>query len=136
MAVLLSEGIGDTLRVSLCADPVEEVKTGIEILRSLGLRKRGIHVIACPTCARTEIDVISIATQVENRIESIDKELTVAVMGCVVNGPGEAKHADLGITGGDGKGVLFRRGEKVRVVDENDMVDVLISEIENWETVP
>jgi (E)-4-hydroxy-3-methylbut-2-enyl-diphosphate synthase len=134
MAVLISEGIGDTLRVSLCSDPVNEVKVGIEILRSFGLKKRGIHVIACPTCARTEIDVQSIAEEVEKRVYGIKKELTVAVMGCVVNGPGEAKHADLGIAGGEGKGVLFRRGEKVRVVKESEMVDVLVSEIESWES--
>jgi (E)-4-hydroxy-3-methylbut-2-enyl-diphosphate synthase len=134
MAILISEGIGDTLRVSLCSDPVNEVKAGIEILRSLGLRKGGIHVLACPTCARTEIDVQSIAEEVEKRICGINKELTVAVMGCVVNGPGEAKHADLGIAGGEGKGVLFRRGEKVRVVKESEMVDILVSEIEAWES--
>lgn len=133
MSILLSKGIGDTIRVSLSADPVEEVKAGIEILRSLGLRKSGVRVLACPTCARTQIDVQRIAQELEDRIGHLDKDITVAVMGCVVNGPGEARHADIGVAGGEGRGILFKRGEKVRVISESEMLDVLISEIEKWE---
>ena len=130
IGILLREGIGDTIRVSLCADPIEEVRTGIEILRSLELRKGGVRVIACPTCARTQIDVMKIADEVERRTTGIKKELTVAIMGCVVNGPGEARQADIGIAGGKGQGMLFRKGEEVRVVAEKDMISVLLDEIE------
>jgi len=133
ISILLNEGIGDTIRVSLSADPIEEIITGIEILKSMGLRTGGIHVIACPTCARTLIDVQSIAKEIEEKCVKIKKNITIAVMGCVVNGPGEAKHADIGIAGGDGKGVLFRRGEKVRDLSEDEMVDALLKEVEDWE---
>jgi len=132
LAILLSEGIGDTIRISLCADPIEEIRAGIEILRSLGLRKGGVRVIACPTCARMGIDVQKIANEVEKRVMGIKKDMTVAIMGCIVNGPGEAKHADIGIAGsGDGKGILFVKGEKNRIINENEMISVLIMEIEN-----
>ncbi len=133
MSILLDDGIGDTIRVSLSADPIEEIITGIEILKSMGLRTGGIRVIACPTCARTLIDVQSIAQEIEEKCVKIKKNITIAVMGCVVNGPGEAKHADIGIAGGDGKGVLFRRGEKVCDLSEDEMVDALLKEVEDWE---
>ena len=133
MSILLDEGIGDTIRVSLSADPIEEIISGIEILKSMGLRTGGIRVIACPTCARTLIDVQSIAQEIEEKCVKIKKNITIAVMGCVVNGPGEAKHADIGIAGGDGKGMLFRKGEKVRDLLEDEMVDALLKEIEDWE---
>lgn len=132
LSLLLAMGIGDTIRVSLCGDPVEEVRVGLEILRSLGLRDGGLRVIACPTCARTEIDVQKIAEEIEIRTQDIDKEITVAIMGCVVNGPGEAKHADIGIAGGKGKGVLFKKGEKVKTINESEMIDALIDEIQKW----
>lgn len=133
MSILLDEGIGDTIRVSLSADPVEEVKAGIEILRSLNLRKRGIRIVACPTCARTEINVQDIAQKLEDKLANVKKEITIAIMGCVVNGPGEAKHADIGIAGGDGKGVLFKNGEKIRVLSEDEMFDAVLKEVEEWE---
>lgn len=128
---LLSDGIGDTLRVSLTADPVREVAAGREILACLGLCRGGINVISCPTCGRTKIDLISIAEDFKKKIAGLDtgdKKLTVAVMGCVVNGPGEAREADIGIAGGDGFAVLFRHGETVCRVDEADAVDVLVQE--------
>ena len=132
MSILLNEGIGDTIRISLSTDPVEEIKVGIEILKSLGLRSGGIRVVACPTCARNEIDVSALAEELEKKVGFVKKDITIAVMGCVVNGPGEAKHADIGIAGGDGKGVLFRNGEKIRIVNESDMLDAILEEIENW----
>ena len=111
IGTLLNEGIGDTIRVSLTADPVEEVKAGIAILKACGLRKNGVRFISCPTCGRTEIDLISLADEVEEKLKDISKDITVAVMGCVVNGPGEAREADFGIAGGVGKGILFKKGE-------------------------
>ncbi|MFH2104978.1 MAG: flavodoxin-dependent (E)-4-hydroxy-3-methylbut-2-enyl-diphosphate synthase [Parcubacteria group bacterium] len=126
---LLSRGIGDTIRVSLTADPVEEVRVGWEILKSLGLRERGVEIISCPTCGRTEIDLIGLAEEVERRTAEIDKPLKIAVMGCVVNGPGEAREADIGVAGGRGQGVIFRKGEVVRTVDESEIVGELMKEI-------
>jgi (E)-4-hydroxy-3-methylbut-2-enyl-diphosphate synthase len=130
IGAVLSCGIGDTIRVSLTADPVNEVVVGISILKAMGLRKAGTEVISCPTCGRTEIDIISLAEEVERRAVSIAKPLIIAVMGCVVNGPGEAREADYGIAGGRGTGILFRKGEKVRTVPEKELVDALFALIE------
>jgi (E)-4-hydroxy-3-methylbut-2-enyl-diphosphate synthase len=127
---LLSQGIGDTLRVSLAADPVEEVKVGFEILKSLELRHRGINVIACPTCGRVEIDVIRMANELEKKLSHIKTPLNVSVLGCVVNGIGEGKEADIGIAGGQGVGILFKKGKLVRKVPMDQLLDVLIPEVE------
>jgi (E)-4-hydroxy-3-methylbut-2-enyl-diphosphate synthase len=129
IGILLQEGIGDTIRVSLAGDPVEEVRVGYEILKSLGLREHGPIIIACPTCGRTELDVAGIAQQVEEAIQDLRCSLKVAVMGCAVNGPGEAREADVGIAGGKGEGLLFRRGEVVGKVTERDLVRVLVEEV-------
>jgi (E)-4-hydroxy-3-methylbut-2-enyl-diphosphate synthase len=128
IGILLSEGIGDTIRVSLAANPVEEVPVCWDILNSLNLRKRGATLVACPTCGRIEIDLIPLANKVEEHFTKRGRVLTVAVMGCVVNGPGEAKMADLGIAGGKGRGVIFRKGEVVRTVDEPEFLSALIEE--------
>ena len=127
---LLSQGIGDTLRVSLAADPVEEVRVGFEILKSLELRHRGINVIACPTCGRVEIDVVRMANELEQRLGHIKKPLNVSVLGCVVNGIGEGKEADIGIAGGQGMGILFRKGKFVKKVPSEELIDRLIEEVE------
>jgi (E)-4-hydroxy-3-methylbut-2-enyl-diphosphate synthase len=127
---LLSEGIGDTLRVSLTGDPVEEVRVGYAILRALNIRKRGVEIISCPTCGRCQVDLTRLVGMVERRVEKISAPLTVAIMGCVVNGPGEAKEADIGIAGGKGVGVLFKKGRVVRKLKEKDFVSVLLSEIQ------
>jgi (E)-4-hydroxy-3-methylbut-2-enyl-diphosphate synthase len=129
IGLLLREGIGDTIRVSLTGDPVEEVRIGYEILRALNLRKRGVEIISCPTCGRCKIDLIRLVEKVERGIERISLPLTVAIMGCVVNGPGEAREADIGIAGGKGAGVLFRKGKVIRKVKEKDFISVLLSEI-------
>ena len=123
---ILSMGIGDTIRVSLTGDPVEEVKTAKEILKSLGLRKFGIEFVSCPTCGRTEVDLISIANKVEQECKKINKNLKVAVMGCAVNGPGEAKGADIGIAGGKGYGRIFKKGEIIKKVPENELIPELL----------
>lgn len=127
---LLSQGIGDTLRVSLAADPVEEVKVGFEILKSLELRHRGINVIACPTCGRVEIDVVRMANELEKRLGHVKTPLNVSVLGCVVNGIGEGKEADIGIAGGEGVGILFKKGKLVRKVPMAELMDRLIEEVE------
>ncbi len=127
---LLSQGIGDTLRVSLAADPVEEVKVGFEILKSLELRHRGVNVIACPTCGRVEIDVVRMANELEKRLGHITKPLNVSVLGCVVNGIGEGKEADIGIAGGQGMGILFKKGKLVKKVPSEELVDLLVEEVE------
>lgn len=129
IGALLSEGIGDTLRVSLTADPVEEVRAAVDILRVLGKRKHGVEVISCPTCGRTQIDLISIANEVERRLEGVELPIKVAVMGCAVNGPGEARDADLGIAGGKSEGLLFAHGKIIRKVPEHQIVDALMDEI-------
>jgi len=129
IGILLAEGIGDTIRVSLSADPRHEVWAAWEILKALGLRRRGVEFISCPTCGRCEIDLIKIATAVEERLQGVTEPLKVAVMGCVVNGPGEAREADIGIAGGKGVGLLFRKGEPLRTVPEAAMVEELIEEI-------
>jgi (E)-4-hydroxy-3-methylbut-2-enyl-diphosphate synthase len=130
LGYLLSQGIGDTLRVSLAADPVEEVKVGFEILKSLELRHRGINVIACPTCGRVEIDVVRMANELEKKLGHIKTPLNVSVLGCVVNGIGEGKEADIGIAGGEGKGILFKKGKLVRKVPIEELMDTLIQEVE------
>jgi (E)-4-hydroxy-3-methylbut-2-enyl-diphosphate synthase len=128
IGILLAEGIGDTIRVSLAADPVEEVPVCWDILNTLNIRKRGATLVACPTCGRIEIELIPLANKVEEYFTKRGKEITVAVMGCVVNGPGEAKMADLGIAGGKGRGVIFRKGEIVKTVDEPEFMSALIEE--------
>ena len=127
LGTLLAEGIGDTIRVSLTENPIEEVHAGFFILKSLELRKKGINFISCPTCGRCQIDLIGLAKKVENALSSIDKELTVAVMGCPVNGPGEAKHADYGVAGAIKEGYLFKKGEILKRVPENDILDELLA---------
>lgn len=127
---LLAMGIGDTLRVSLTADPVEEIAVAREILKSVDLRRFGAEIVSCPTCGRTEIDLIGIATKVENMCKDLDKNIKIAVMGCVVNGPGEAKEADIGIAGGKGVGIIFKKGEMIKKVDESELVSSLMEEIE------
>ena len=156
LGLILNQGIGDTIRVSLTDDPVREVEAAKLILRTLGLRKGGIEVVSCPTCGRTRIDLIGLASrveelvknydlgrtqinlikiaeEVEKRLENCDKNIKVAVMGCVVNGPGEAKEADLGIAGGDGCGVLIKHGEIVKKCDEDKLLSVLKEELDNWQ---
>ena len=130
IGALLAEGIGDTIRVSLTADPVREVIAGNEILKSLGLKKFGVTLISCPTCGRTRIDLPKIAAQVEEKISTIKTPLQVAVMGCIVNGPGEAREADVGIAGGDGEGILFRKGKVVKKLPEDQLVPALFEEID------
>ncbi len=130
IGALLTQGIGDTIRVSLTADPVKEVDAGFDILASIGLLPDRPTLVSCPTCGRTKIDLIGLANAVEERLRHVHKPITVAVMGCVVNGPGEAKEADIGIAGGDGCGLLFQKGEILRKVDEADLLDALMEEIE------
>ena len=130
IGTILAMGIGDTIRVSLTGDPIEEIRAAKEILKSLGLRQFGVTFVSCPTCGRTEIDLISIANEVEEKCRSIQKNIKVAVMGCVVNGPGEAKEADLGIAGGKGVGLVFKKGEIVRKVSEDKLVAALMEEID------
>ena len=127
---LLVDGIGDTLRVSLTAPPVNEVYAGYDILKAVGVRSHGANLVACPTCGRTKIDLIGLAEKVENALRGCDKNITVAVMGCIVNGPGEAKEADIGIAGGNGEGLLFKKGQIVRKVPEAELFDTLMKEIE------
>ena len=133
IGAILSRGIGDTIRVSLTGDPAEEVRVARELLRSLGLRKEGIEIVSCPTCGRTAIDLIHLAEQVEKMTEQYsDKTLKIAVMGCVVNGPGEARDADLGIAGGKGEGLLFKHGEILRKLPENELLAALEDELKHW----
>ena len=126
IGVLLAEGIGDTIRVSLSADPVEEVKAGITILEALHLRERGLDVVSCPSCGRAQVDVWKLAEDVQKALEGLDAPLRVAVMGCVVNGPGEAREADLGVAAGNGKGDIIRRGERIATVREEDIVEAMV----------
>lgn len=131
IGTLLAEGIGDTIRVSLSADPVEEVRVGMEILKSLGLRKQGLTFVACPSCGRADIDLVGLAKEVEQRmLPFINKDIHVAVMGCEVNGPGEARGADIGVAGGKGIGIIFKKGEVIRKVPENQIVTALMEEVE------
>ena len=124
---LLALGIGDTMRVSLSADPVEEVYAARDILKAAGVRREGPELVSCPTCGRTRIDLIALANEVEERLKAVDKPITVAVMGCAVNGPGEASAADCGIAGGVGEGLLFRKGEIVKKVPQDQLVDELFA---------
>ena len=133
LGIILYQGIGDTIRVSLTGDPVEEIKSAKRILKTLNLRKGGIEVVSCPTCGRTQIDLIGLANQVETMVQKFPLDIKVAVMGCVVNGPGEAKEADIGIAGGKGVGLLIKKGEIIRKVPEAELLDVLRLELENWE---
>ena len=132
LGLILNQGIGDTIRVSLTGDPLEEIKSAKLILRTLGLRKGGIEVVSCPTCGRTKIDLIGLANQVENMVADIPLDIKVAVMGCVVNGPGEAKEADLGVAGGIGEGLIIKHGEVFKKVPEDQLLDALRFELEHW----
>lgn len=133
LGIILHEGIGNTIRVSLTGDPVEEIQSAKLILKTLGLRKGGIEVVSCPTCGRTQIDLIGLANEVEKMVQEFPLDIKVAVMGCVVNGPGEAKEADLGIAGGIGEGLLIKKGEIVRKVKEEELLETLRQELINWE---
>jgi len=126
IGVLLAEGIGDTIRVSLTADPVEEIGVAYQILAALGVRRRGVEIISCPSCGRTEVDLIGLAEEVERRLQGVELPLKVAVMGCVVNGPGEAREADFGIAAGKGSGMVFRKGAKVCTVPEDQLIPKLL----------
>ena len=133
LGIILHQGIGDTIRVSLTGDPLEEIKSAKLILKTLGLRKGGIEVVSCPTCGRTRIDLIGLANKVENMVADIPLDIKVAVMGCVVNGPGEAKEADIGIAGGIGEGLLIKKGEVIKKVKEEELLETLRQELLNWE---
>lgn len=130
IGALLSEGIGNTMRVSLTADPVEEIYAAKDILKVLGMRKAGAELVSCPTCGRTRINMIPIAEEMEKRLKNVEKNIKVAVMGCAVNGPGEAREADIGVAGGVGEGLLFKKGEIIRKVPENEIISALMEEIE------
>ena len=132
LGLILSKGIGDTIRVSLTGDPVEEIRSARLILRTLGLRKGGVEVVSCPTCGRTQIDLIGLASKVEALVEDYPLDIKVAVMGCAVNGPGEAREADLGIAGGRGEGLLIKKGEIIRKVPEDQLLNALKYELDNW----
>lgn len=132
LGIILNQGIGDTIRVSLTGDPVEEIKSAKLILRTLGLRTGGIEVVSCPTCGRTNIDLIGLANQVETMVQGYDFDIKVAVMGCAVNGPGEAREADIGIAGGIGEGLLIKKGEIVKKVPENELLSTLKYELDHW----
>ena len=132
LGLILHQGIGDTIRVSLTGDPLEEIKSAKLILRTLGLRKGGVEVVSCPTCGRTQINLIELANQVENMVADIPLDIKVAVMGCVVNGPGEAKEADIGIAGGIGEGLIIKHGEVFKKVPEAELLDALRYELLHW----
>ncbi len=132
LGIILHQGIGDTIRVSLTGDPLEEIKSAKLILKTLGLRKGGIEVVSCPTCGRTQIDLIGLANQVENMVSEFPLDIKVAVMGCVVNGPGEAKEADIGIAGGIGEGLLIKKGQVIKKVKEEELLETLRQELANW----
>ncbi len=132
LGIMLNEGIGNTIRVSLTGDPLEEIKSAKLILRTLGFRKGGIEVVSCPTCGRTSIDLIGLANQVENMVQGYDLNIKVAVMGCVVNGPGEAREADIGIAGGKGEGLLIKKGQIVRKLPEGELLNALKDELDHW----
>lgn len=134
LGILLSQGIGDTFRVSLTRDPVEEIRVGFELLRSLKIRERGPELISCPTCGRTRIDLFSLAEKVESYVQTMETPLKIAVMGCVVNGPGEAREADIGVAGGNGVGIIFKKGKVWKKVSENELMDVFMAELKKMET--
>ncbi len=136
LGIILHEGIGNTIRVSLTGDPREEIKSAKLILKTLGLRRGGVEVVSCPTCGRTQIDLIGLAGQVENMVQDIDLDIKVAVMGCAVNGPGEAREADIGIAGGQGEGLLIKKGKVVRKLPENELLGALREELMNWQSTP
>jgi (E)-4-hydroxy-3-methylbut-2-enyl-diphosphate synthase len=131
--MLLAEGIGDTIRVSLTRDPVEEVRVGYEILKALGIRRRGPEIISCPTCGRCNIELFNIVEQIETALLSITAPIKIAIMGCVVNGPGEAREADIGIAGADGTGILFRKGKVVKKFPQEKLVEVLMAEVAEYQ---
>lgn len=133
LGAILYQGIGNTIRVSLTGDPVEEIKSAKLILKTLGLRKGGIEIVSCPTCGRTQIDLINLANQVEDMVKDIDLDIKVAVMGCVVNGPGEAREADIGIAGGNGEGLLIKKGKVIKRVEEDKLLNTLREELVHWE---
>jgi len=134
IGTILYQGIGNTIRVSLTGDPVEEIKSAKILLRTLGLKKNGVEIVSCPTCGRTKIDLINLAAQVEDMVQQYDHlNIKVAVMGCAVNGPGEAREADIGIAGGDGEGLLIKKGQIVRKIPETELLSVLQQELEHWE---
>lgn len=132
LGCLLAEGIGDTIRVSLTGDPAEEVRAGIEILRALGLKKGGIELVSCPTCGRCGIDLVGLVDELEEKLRGLDKNIKIAVMGCAVNGPGEAREADLGIAGGKGEALLFKKGEVIKKIPQEQIVEALLEEIEGY----
>ncbi len=132
IGTLLAEGIGDTIRVSLTADPVEEIRVGFDILKSLGLRRHGMNIVACPTCGRLEVDLISIVNKVEKRLANFDKNLTISILGCAVNGPGEAAEADVGVACGKHSALIYRKGKKVAKIREDEIVTYLVRTVENW----
>lgn len=133
LGILLSQGIGDTFRVSLTRDPVEEIRVGFELLRALKIRERGPELISCPTCGRTRIDLFSLAEEVEKYVQTMENPIKVAVMGCVVNGPGEAREADIGVTGGNGVGIIFKKGEIYKKVPEDELLEVFMAELKKME---
>jgi (E)-4-hydroxy-3-methylbut-2-enyl-diphosphate synthase len=133
LGILLSQGIGDTFRVSLTRDPVEEIRVGFEMLRALKIRERGPELISCPTCGRTRIDLFSLAEEVEKYVQTMETPIKVAVMGCVVNGPGEAREADIGVTGGNGVGIIFKKGEIYKKVSEDELLDAFMAELKKME---
>lgn len=135
LGILLHQGIGDTFRISLTRDPVEEIRVGFELLRSLKIRERGPELISCPTCGRTQIDLFSIAEEVERYVQTMKKKIKVAVMGCVVNGPGEAKEADIGLAGGNGVGIIFKKGELYKKVKEEDLLETFLDELKKMEAL-
>ncbi len=130
---MLINGIGDTVRISLTGDPIEEIKVCKEILQSLKIRRFGINFISCPTCGRCQVNLFKLASELEEKLSSINKPITVAIMGCAVNGPGEAKEADIGIAGGKGSVLLFKKGKIIRKIDENEAVNILLNEIKKLE---
>jgi len=134
LGIILNQGIGDTIRVSLTGEPVEEIKSARLILKTLGLRKGGVEVISCPTCGRTQIDLIELANRVETMVQNIPLDIKIAVMGCIVNGPGEAKEADIGIAGGKGEGIIIKKGEIVKKMPEEKLLEALKEELLNWES--
>jgi (E)-4-hydroxy-3-methylbut-2-enyl-diphosphate synthase len=132
LGALLSEGIGDTIRVSLSADPVEEIRVGIDILKALGLRKGGLNFVACPSCGRADVDLVKLAKEVEDEFKGLNEEIHIAVMGCEVNGPGEARAADIGVAGGRGIGLIFKNGDVIRKVPERDIVQAMREEVDKF----